>query len=130
MSDIEELLDRSARSVDTTPSSHTVDADLRRGQAALAHRRRRRIRYVLAVPAAVIIGTTVVSGTLGRSDDTIALGNGSHVTSGANEVPSIRLVAYHGEQLEGFTVDRIPDGWYLQGSNAFALTIAPDGDTS
>jgi RNA polymerase sigma factor (sigma-70 family) len=42
----------------------------------------------------------------------------------------VRLVAYDGEQLNGFVVDQVPDGWQLQGSNAFRLTIAPLGDTT
>jgi hypothetical protein len=41
----------------------------------------------------------------------------------------VRLVAYEGEQLQGFIVDRVPEGWYLQGSNPYSLTIAPAGDT-
>ena len=27
-------------------------------------------------------------------------------------------------------VDQVPQGWFLQGSNAFRLTIAPQGDTT
>ena len=42
MSDIKKLLDRTARSVEVTPPAETVEADLRRGRAALARRRRGR----------------------------------------------------------------------------------------
>jgi hypothetical protein len=42
----------------------------------------------------------------------------------------VQLVAYSGKQLEGFIVDRTPEGWYLQGSSPFALTIAPEGDAT
>jgi hypothetical protein len=39
-------------------------------------------------------------------------------------------VAYQGDQLEGFVVDQVPEGWFLQGSNPYALTIAPQADTT
>jgi hypothetical protein len=42
----------------------------------------------------------------------------------------VRLVAYHGDQPEGFTVAQVPEGWFLQGTNAFSLTVAPKGDTT
>jgi hypothetical protein len=130
MSDINELLARTARSVEAAPSDETVEADLRRGQAALRRRRRGwAIRYILAVSA--LVATAVVAGNVGGSHDSIQLGTGAgNGSAGSNGMPSVRLVAYHGEQLEGFTVDQIPDGWYLQGSNAFDLTIAPEGDES
>jgi hypothetical protein len=125
MSDIKELLDRTARSVDVTPSAETVEADLRRGRAALARRRRgRAIRISVAgTVAAVLVGTTIVAGNLGGTDANPS----SEPDRGTT---SIRLVAYQGDQLEGFIVDQVPEGWYLQGSNTFALTVAPQGDTT
>jgi hypothetical protein len=130
MSDIKDLLDRTVRSVDA-PSAETVEADVRRGRAALGRRRRgRAIRTVLAAAAATLVGTAVVAGNLGGSNDSIRIATGPGSDSHQNGVASVRLVAYHGEQLEGFTVSQIPDGWYLQGSNAYRLTIAPQGDNS
>lgn len=117
MSDLGQLLDRTARAVDVTPSAETVDADVRRGRAALAGQRRgRAIRFSIAgAVAAALVGSTIVA-----ADQGVAPGRGTPV----------RLVAYQGEQLEGFIVDQIPDDWYLQGSNTFRLTIAPRGDTT
>jgi hypothetical protein len=123
MSDIKELLDRTARSVEVTPSAETVEADLRRGRAARARRlRSRAIRSSVAgtVAAAALVGTTIVAGNLGGTDE----------TTGPDRGTPVRLVAYHGEQLEGFIVDQVPEGWYLQGSNTFRLTVAPQGDTT
>jgi hypothetical protein len=37
----------------------------------------------------------------------------------------IKLVAYTGAQPPGYTVQVIPAGWVIQGSNPFALVIAP-----
>jgi hypothetical protein len=136
MSDIKELLDQTARSVEVTPSEETVEADLRRGRAALARRRRgRAIRLSVAgTAAAALVGTTIVAGNLGRTDETTGPATspsiGVNQGSGPDRGTSVRLVAYDGEQLDGFTVDQVPEGWYLQGSNAFSLTIAPQGDTT
>lgn len=116
MSDIEQLPARTARDIEVTPPEASVDADVHRGRAALARRRRgraTRISIGAAVAAALIVSAVL--------------------TADPRVAPSrspIRLVAYHGDQLSGFIVDQVPDGWYLQGSNAFALTIAPDGDTT
>ena len=134
MSDIKYLLDRAALSVEATPSAETVDADLRRGKEALAERRRSRaIRLTLAGPvaAAALIGAVVVASPGGEDETTGPRpGTGSSQRQEpANDTP-VRLVAYDGEQLNGFVVDQVPDGWQLQGSNAFRLTIAPLGDTT
>jgi len=115
MSEIKQLLDRTARSVEVTPSPETVDADVRRGRAALGRRRRGRVirLSIVGTVAAALVGSIIVAPNQGFGPD---------------RATPVRLVAYHGEQLEGFIVDRVPEGWYLQGSNAFRLTIAPQGD--
>ena len=137
MNDIKELLDRTARSVEVTPPAETVEADLRRGRAALARQRRgRAIRFSVAgtVAAAALVGTTIVAGNLGGTDRTTGPAPspriGATQGSGPDRRTPVRLVAYHGDQLEGFIVDQVPEGWYLQGSNAFGLTVAPLGDTT
>jgi hypothetical protein len=136
MSDIEELLDRTARSVDVTPSAETVEADLRRGRAALARRRRgRAIRFSVAgaVAVSVLVGTTIVAGNLGGTDEVTGQPSpriDANQSSGPDLGTTIRLVAYQGDQLEGFIVAQVPEGWYLQGSNTFRLTVAPQGDTT
>jgi hypothetical protein len=137
MSDIKQLLDRTAGSVEVTPSVETVEADLRRGRAALARRRRgraTRLSVVGAVAAVALVATTLVAGNLGGTDPTTGPAPSSRIGANHGSGPlggtPVRLVAYHGNQLEGFIVNQVPDGWYLQGSNTFRLTIAPQGDTS
>jgi hypothetical protein len=136
MSDIKQLLDRTARSVEVTPPAETVEADVRRGRAALARRRRgRAIRLSVAgTVAAALVGTTIVAGNLGGTDETTSPAPGSRIGvnqgSGPDRGTPVGLVAYHGEQLDGFIVDQVPQGWYLQGSNTFRLTVAPLGDTT
>ena len=41
---------------------------------------------------------------------------------------AIKLVSYQGYQAPGYQVSEVPRGWVVQGSNAFALTVAPAGD--
>jgi hypothetical protein len=136
MSDIKELLDRTAHSAEVTPSVETVEADLRRGRAALARRRRGRAIGLSAAGtvAAALIGTTIVGGNLGSSDETTGPATSPRIGvtqgSGPDRGTPVRLVAYNGDQLDGFIVDKIPEGWYLQGSNTFRLTLAPQGDTT
>jgi len=153
MNDVTDVLDEAARSVEAAPpSDETVRADLERGRAALANRRRgRTIRLgVAGLTAVIVAGAAVVVGNLGHAPDATptragqptgghskapaggqptAPATGRHATKPAKGA-SVRLVAYHGDQLEGFVVDQVPQGWFLQGSNTFRLTIAPDGDTS
>jgi hypothetical protein len=119
MSDIKELLQESVRSIGA-PSDRVVEADVRRGKAALDRSRRRRVirSSVVSAAAATLVVAGVVA-SLGTND---------------RELPraptGVQLVAYSGDQLDGFIVDRAPEGWFLQGSSPFALTIAPDGDTT
>lgn len=40
---------------------------------------------------------------------------------------TVRLVAYTGEQPTGFTVDEVPEGWEVQGSDESAFMLAPKG---
>lgn len=126
MSDIHELLDRTARSAAGPPSTETIEADLLRGRTAMARRRRRR---AIALPIAgtfglaVLAGTTFVAGDIGRTGQIPA-----PPASSTRHVSGIQLVAYKGDQLDGFIVEQVPDGWYLQGSSQARLTIAPKGD--
>ncbi|HEY8457677.1 MAG TPA: hypothetical protein VIL34_18945 [Actinopolymorphaceae bacterium] len=139
MSDIKELLERTARQAAVPPSPETVEADLRRGRAALARRRRRRaIAYSIGGTLAATVlatGTIAIVGAGGGgetdqiarpSQGSVDTGHQSHEARGSG----VRLVAYDGEQLDGFVVERIPEGWYLQGSTPAFLTIAPKGDTT
>src|SRR4030095_12880770 len=136
MSDIRELLDRTAYSVEVTPLAETVEADLRRGRAALARRRRgRALRFSVRAPvgAVALAGTTIVAGNLGGTGETTgpaAPGIGAHQSSGPDRGAPVRLVAYHRGEVDRLIVHPVPEGGDLQGSNTFRLTIAPQGDTA
>lgn len=98
-------------------SEHPVDpsvvaADVRRGRRALT--RRRAVRGAGAGVFALAIGGVAAGVATHRSP----------VDTGLD------LVAYDGPQLPGFTVDKVPEGYVLQGATAHNLNIAKPGDTS
>lgn len=144
MSDITELFKQVAPSADAEPTAETVDADLDRGRQALFRdHRRRTIRRSMAatatVAAAAVIAVVVAqvgggsgaahpqNATLGPQTAEPAGGQPSVVKTHHKTTP-IRLVGYNGKQLAGFTVDKVPAGWFLSTSTQFALLIDPNGD--
>jgi len=104
------------------PTIEQVDADLTRGRGAL--RRRRTIQTaggsLFAVAAAVAAFAVATSGTA------TGPGNVEAKAPPAAVAGSIKLVAYKGEQPKGFTIDTVPDGWFVQSVNENSLVIAPD----
>ncbi|MGK5680626.1 hypothetical protein [Actinoplanes sp. URMC 104] len=116
MNDLRDHLSQIAGPV-SPPTAEQVKADLVRGRRAL--RRRRTVQCiagssfgVAALAAAIAFATT---GAPASAPD--------RVTAAA---PAVQLVAYKGEQPQGFTVDKVPDGWFVQASEPGYLTIAPD----
>lgn len=113
MMDLHDRLDRIAgRTPEPTPAQ--ADADLARGRRALT--RRRTVRKLGASAfAAVAIAAAVTYGT----------------ADGADPAPpravAANLVAYEGKQPQGFTIDKVPAGWEIQGGSTGNLTIAPTG---
>ncbi|WFE45275.1 hypothetical protein [Verrucosispora sp. WMMD1129] len=116
MMDLHDRLDRIAGPV-AEPSAAEADADLARGRRALRRRRSARALgtsafAVIALAVAVTIGTQA-GPTATTPDDAPA------------EAVATRLVAYEGEQPQGFTIDKVPAGWEIQGGTTSELTIAP-----
>lgn len=104
------------------PTIQQVDSDLSRGRTAL--RRRRAIQTaggsLFAIAAGVAAFAVATSGTA-----TGPAGIDAKAPPAAS-AQSIQLVAYKGEQPKGFTVDTVPDGWFVQAVNEYALVIAPN----
>jgi hypothetical protein len=146
MTDITELLKAVAPDIDAQPTATTIDADVARGRAALVRdHRRRTIRRSMATASTIAAGVViaVVATHLGAAP---AHHNaaGAHakthtVTTNTHNAPTvkahphkrspIKLIDYNGKQLSGFTVDKVPDGWFLSTSNQYALLIDPNGST-
>jgi hypothetical protein len=102
----------------TDPSEATVQADLQRGRAALRRRR------LVAATAGVALTAALAS----AASLSYAPRPGS---SGHSHSPEqVRLVAYNGAQLPGFTVSEVPEGYVLQGATAYSLDIAQPNDRS
>jgi hypothetical protein len=122
-------------------------ADLARGRKRL---RRRRLGALGGVTAAVLCGALVplsLHGSGGAAATrpsvaapgrgTVSSGPGARSTgpgaTGQGQVaPSrkIALVAWEGTQPPGYRVTEMPKGWVVQGSNPYALVIAPGNDPS
>ncbi|WP_460852737.1 hypothetical protein [Nocardioides montaniterrae] len=90
-----------------------VTADLRRGRRAAG--RRRAVRGAGVAACALALG--------GVTTAIVDSSPGVHSTG-------VQLVDYTGDQLPGFTVDKVPDGFVLQGATAYSLDIARPGVTS
>lgn len=126
MNDLTDLTDR-LRGLDatgSTPSEDVVAADVSRAGAALT--RRRRTRAALGSVAL----TLALGGGLGIA--VVAQGDDPSEPPIARDgvEPVVGLVAYEGEQPEGFEVAVIPEGFFVQGSDPYVFTVARDGDTS
>jgi len=101
----------------------TVAADLRRGRRA--QRNRRLTRLVTSGVAVVAVGGLATAVVVGQHDGT-APAEATHRTTHA-----MQLVDYDGAQLPGFTIDKVPNGFVLQGADGGKLDIArPDNHTT
>jgi hypothetical protein len=154
MSDIKDVLNRAlADGREGTPDPATpataAAADLARGQRRLRRRRLAELgggTVAVAAVAAVVAGLTVGGSPAARP---AIAGGGAHHASTAHSrsgttkgsttkgstakggkgiTHAVALVAYTGHQVPGYQVSQVPSGWVVQGGNAYALTIAPQGD--
>jgi len=119
MMDLQDRLGRIAGQA-VPATSAQIEADLARGRRAL--RRRRTLQRAGASVFAVAALTAVVA--YGAADHS-AGGAAPPSAAGSRAVVATDLVAYTGTQPKGFTIDKVPAGWEIQGVDAFALTIAP-----
>lgn len=121
-----DLLDRLARldGSAASPTDATVDGDLSRAHAALG--RRRRTRAAVA-GAGLTLGVGAAFGVVAVVADNPADAPTVAPTPADDVLP---LVAYTGPQVEGFELAKVPEGYEIQGSDAFVLTLAQPGDNS
>jgi hypothetical protein len=107
-------------------------ADLARARQAL--RRRRTIQgtatgifAVTAAVAAIAYGTADLPRDSSAPSAAVRPAATRPVTTepSTSTVVTTRLVAYHGQQPKGYTIDKVPAGWEIQGNDPSVLTIAP-----
>ncbi len=128
-----DLTDRLAR-LDATasaPSEGVVAGDLARAHHALSRRRRTR---------AALAGTGLTLGLGAALGVVVAVNAGDDAAPPASRPPvadrgseqrgGVDLVAYTGAQPEGFLLGKVPEGYVVQGSDPFVLTLALPGDDS
>ncbi|WIM98215.1 hypothetical protein ACTOB_001803 [Actinoplanes oblitus] len=110
------------------PTTVQADADLARGRAAL---RRRRVLQSAAGSALVVAvaAATVGLTTAGRPTGTAPQAGGTTVaaTTATAGTAAFDLVSYTGKQPAGFSVDKVPAGWEVQGVTEGFMTLAPVG---
>ncbi|GAB7045249.1 hypothetical protein [Catenuloplanes indicus] len=136
MSDLRQYLDRIA-GPEHPPAPAAVDADVARGRVAL--RRKRQVRGLLGGALALVavgaLGVAAVTvdapadpgGDRIEAAPVIPRGTSSAVDTTPGTPAGVRLVAFAGDQPEGFTIDVVPEGWEIQSSVATTLLIAPIG---
>lgn len=98
-----------------------IDADILRGRRAT--RQRRTLQAVagsLFGVAALTAVFTIPSGGVGAGPQ------GPTAAAPPAVVAAVDLVAYQGAQPKGFTVDKVPAGWFIQSDEEYALTLAPE----
>jgi hypothetical protein len=109
MTDLHDRLGR-LTGADVPTSADQADADLDRARRALRRRRTWRAAGASAFAAAALVAVV----TYGTADV-------------GSPAPDAHLVAYQGQQPQGFTIDKVPAGWEIQGGTTGSLTIAPAG---
>jgi len=102
------------------PTAADVDADVARGRRALRRRRAGQAVAGSAFGVAALVAAFAVA-TAGTSAGPRGSG-----TDRPAVVTAAKLVAYQGVQPKGFTVDKVPDGWFVQGDENYSLLLAPD----
>lgn len=110
MTDLGTLMNRATAHVGHTTAT-TIDDDMTRGQRA---RRARRKRLGL--------------GGLGGVAAVLTLVIGLPSVGAVAPASAVDLVAYTGDQPEGFTIDETPEGWHLYVSDRTSLVLSPEDD--
>lgn len=123
MNDMTELLavlrDRPQPAVD----DHTVRRDVLRGRAGIRRRNLRAGVVGLGFAALATVGVAVT--VAGQTPATPTVSPSRSADPAQN---SIELVAYQGDQERGFVVEKVPEGFELQGTTPYSLVIARHSD--
>lgn len=153
MNDLKDLLGLALSDGQAPDQDQPADpsADLARGRRLLRHRR---LAGLAGVTAAVLCGAlvplTLHAGTNGPAQPVAAARSTQSITASTGTASAgkastgkastgtvqpkashkIALVAWEGTQPPGYRVNEVPKGWVVQGSNPYALTIAPANDPS
>ncbi|WP_305790016.1 hypothetical protein [Symbioplanes lichenis] len=124
MNDLHDHLTRIAGSA-PAPGPAQLDADLVRGKRALRRRRTLQTAGGSAFAVAAVVAAVSFTASGGGTGSTPGAPVAAPPAATSTQAPAVKLVAYKGKQPEGFTVDKVPDGWFIQNSNLSSLVLAP-----
>jgi hypothetical protein len=117
--DLQSRLERLGGPIEPVPAD-AIDADLDRGRRAVRRRRTVQTAAGSAFGVAAIVAAVAFTGAHGGVDGP------DRTPAVAQVVPgNLRLVEYRGPQPKHFTVDKVPDGYFIQNDDRTGLTIAP-----
>ncbi|AEV88042.1 hypothetical protein ACWT_7031 [Actinoplanes sp. SE50] len=107
-------------------AADTIAADVERGQRALRRRRTFRTSAVTAFGMAAIVATISVTGAVtGTAPSGPAVAASLPAAAGSTPAARVKLVDYTGAQPKWFTIDKVPEGYFVQKDDEGGLTIAP-----
>lgn len=106
------------------PSSAAVEADLVRGRQAV--RRRRFAQVATGSAFSVMAVATAVALTVSGPGGTSAPVAAPPPAAVSQAAPGgVKLVAFAQEQPENFTIDVVPEGFFIQDQSEYGLMLAP-----
>jgi hypothetical protein len=139
VNDMKDLFELALSDIPRTGQTADPDEDLARGRRLL-RRRRQRMAGLAGVTAAVLCGILVplsLNGSTPAASHPVAAASSPVSThpkatvtptptaTSAVQTHAIKLVAWVGTQPPGYRVAWMPKGWVVQGSDPYALTMAP-----
>ncbi len=140
MTDMKDLFQLALSDIPRSAEPASSAEDLARGRRLL-RRRRQRMAGLAGLAAAVLCGIGVPLSLHGSapaaSHQAVAASSpaashpkasGKPTPATAPETHAIKLVAWKGTQPPGYQVAWMPKGWVVQGSDPYALVIAPPND--
>lgn len=135
MTELKNLLERALTGGPAAGLPVDPAADLDRGRDRLRRRRHTVVTGVAAaVVAAAVVPVALTAGAPARPPQAVPAPAASRsvtgteaASGGPDRALAIELVAYSGAQVPGYRVAEVPQGWRIQGGDAYVLTIAPEG---
>lgn len=89
--------------------------------------RRRRAALAVGGSAFAVAAIVAAFSFSGAGEDTT--GQGQPADRPALAAAATKLVAYTGKQPKGFSLDKVPDGWFVQADNTSSIVLAPNSVT-
>jgi hypothetical protein len=89
--------------------------------------RRRRAALAVGGSAFAVAAIVAAFSFSGTGKDTT--GQGQPADRPAVAAAATKLVAYTGKQPKGFSLDKVPDGWFVQADNTSSIVLAPNSVT-